>query len=59
VLFVSRGLTDDVVDVPDEAPASTNDIMEVVLSIFFGVEALNRKLDAVLVAVQLQEEPNE
>lgn len=56
---MSRGLTDDVVDVPDEAPASTNDIMEVVLSIFFGVEALNRKLDAVLEFVQLQEEPNE
>lgn len=56
---MSRGLTDDVVDVPDEASASTNDIMEVVLSIFFGVEALNRKLDAVLEFVQLQEEPNE
>lgn len=56
---MSRGLTDDVVDVPDEQPASTNDIMEVVLSVFFGVEALNRKLDAVLEAVRLQEAKDE
>lgn len=56
---MSRGLTDDVVNVPDVQPVSTDEILEVVLSIFFGVEALNRKLDAVLEAVGLQEGKDE
>lgn len=44
---MSRGLTDEPVEVPD-GPATIDDVMEVVLSIFFGVEALNKKFDAVL-----------
>ena len=52
---MSRGLTEEFVE--PEREVSAAEVLEVCLSVFFAVDALNRKLDAVLAHVGLQATP--
>jgi hypothetical protein len=51
---MSRGLTDPIEE-PGEGGPSLDDLMQVTLSVFFGLEALNKKLDEVLKFIEVND----